>query len=111
MYGRDIKQPQGTKPILPPTAVSPEKWWYEIIYAPAGIQPLLEGIKNGAAVWVTDGSYKETYGTAAFILLPDIDAQEGLIMVNQTPGREDNTDAYRGRKLPVFMDASHSPTN
>jgi hypothetical protein len=102
VYGRDIKRPQGTKPILPPTAVSPEKWWYEIIDAPASIQPLLEGIKNGTAIWVTDGSYKETYGTAAFILLPDIDAQEGLIMVNQTPGREDDTDAYRAEAAGTY---------
>jgi hypothetical protein len=52
---------------------------------------------------VTDSSYKDTYGTAAFILLPDIDAQEGLIMVNQTPGREDDsTYAYRAEAAGIY---------
>jgi hypothetical protein len=80
----------------------PEKWWYEVIDAPASIQPILEGIRYGTAIWVTDGSYKDSYGTAAFILIPDIFSQEGRIMVDQIPGREDDIDAYRAEAAGIY---------
>jgi hypothetical protein len=80
--GRHIKRPTGTSTILATPDVSDEKWWFEIIDAPQSIQPILQGISNGTAVWVTDGSYKDKYGTAGFILLPTIESQEGLLLVN-----------------------------
>jgi hypothetical protein len=51
---------------------------------------------------VTDGSYKDKYGTAGFILLPTIDSHEGLLLVNQTPGREDEMDAYRAEAAGIY---------
>jgi hypothetical protein len=53
-------------------------------------------------VWATDGSFKDNYGTAGFILLPTIDSQEGLLLVNQTPGREDDIDAYRAEAAGIY---------
>jgi hypothetical protein len=53
-------------------------------------------------VWVTDGSFKDKYGTAGFILLPTIDLQEGLLLVNQTSGREDDIDAYQAEAAGIY---------
>jgi hypothetical protein len=51
---------------------------------------------------VTDGSYKDKYGTAGFILLPTINSQDGLLLVNQTPGREYDIDAYRAEAAGIY---------
>jgi hypothetical protein len=51
---------------------------------------------------VTDGSFKDKQGTAGFILLPTINSHEGLILVNHTPGREDDIDAYRAEAAGIY---------
>jgi hypothetical protein len=61
-----------------------------------------QDILDGTTLWVTDGSYKEPYGTAAFILLPYLNATEGITLVNQTPGRQEDMDAYRAEVGRIY---------
>jgi hypothetical protein len=102
--GRHIRRPTSTALTQQPTAQddTADKWWFEIINAPTSIQTINQGITNGTAVWVTDGSFKGTYGTAGSILLPTINLQDGLLLVNQTPGREDDIDAYRAEAAGIY---------
>jgi hypothetical protein len=100
--GRHIRRPTGTAPTLTTPDDTEEQWWFEIVDAPTSIQPILQGITKGTTVWVTDGSFKDKQGTAGFILLPNIDSQEGLILVNQTPGCGEDIDAYRAEAAGIY---------
>jgi hypothetical protein len=81
-----IKRTQGTSTQAPEPPKPNAYWWYEIIDAPDNIRPTLQGLKDGTALWVADGSFKDAQGSAAFILLPSIEAETGITLVNQTPG-------------------------
>jgi hypothetical protein len=100
--GRNIRRPTGTAPTRVAEDDSEDQWWFEIVDAPTSIQPILQGITEGTAVWVTDGSFKDKQGTAGFIVLPTINSHEGLILVNHTPGREDDIDAYRAEAAGIY---------
>jgi hypothetical protein len=103
-YGSQIVYIQGTAPIsVPDDPEADQKWWNEIVHIPIDLQPLLTGIRNGTAVCVTDGLYKHTYDAAALIILPYLEAPEGVILVNQTPGLHLDVDAEQNSV--VFMAA------
>jgi hypothetical protein len=51
---------------------------------------------------VADGSYKTPYGTAAFTLLPTLDATTDITLVNQTPGRHTDQNAYRAEAAGIY---------
>jgi hypothetical protein len=53
-------------------------------------------------VTFADGSYKTPYGTAAFTLLPTLDATTCITLVNQTPGRHTDQDAYRAEAAGIY---------
>jgi hypothetical protein len=78
------------------------QWWYQTTATPANHTQILQGILAGTALWVTDGSYKDPYGSAAFTLLPHLDATEGITLVNQTPGRDNEMDAYRAEVCGIY---------
>jgi hypothetical protein len=88
-----IKHIQGTKTvrILPPEVAN--KWWYEMVESTENLERLAQGFREGTVIWVTDGSYKAPYGSAAFNLNPSIDSAISIKIVNQTPGRAENMDA------------------
>jgi hypothetical protein len=80
------------QPATPPDAT---QWWYELIKPTENGELIVEGIRAGAALWVTEGLYKAPYGSIAFTLLPSLEAMAGITLVNQTPGRASVMDAYR----------------
>jgi hypothetical protein len=97
-----FKQIQGTKPsrtLLPEAA---QKWCYEMVEPTEHIESLAQGFRAGTAIWVTDGSYKAPYGSAAFILKPSIDSEIAIKIVNQTPGRAEHMDAYRAEVAGIY---------
>jgi hypothetical protein len=63
---------------------------------------ILQGTLAGTALWVTDSLYKDPYKSAAFIKLPHLDATEGITLVNQTPGRDNDMDAYRTEVCGIY---------
>jgi hypothetical protein len=100
--GRHIRRPTGTATSLTAPDDTEEQWWFEIVDALTSIQPILQGITEGTPVWGTDGSFKDKQGTSGFILLPTINSEAGLLLVNQTPGREDDIDAYRAEAAGIY---------
>jgi hypothetical protein len=93
IFGRQTLRMRGSAEILPDPAEDPTQWWYEILETPANHALILQGIRDGTALWVAGGSYKTPYGTAAFTLLPTLDATIGTTLVNETPGRHTDQDA------------------
>jgi hypothetical protein len=88
-----------------PSEPSPEaahKWWYELVESTENIDRLAQGFREGTAIWVTDGSYKAPYGSAAFILKPSLDLEILIKLVNQTPGRAKNMDAYQVEVAGIY---------
>jgi exonuclease III len=80
-----------------------DKWWGVIIEHPDNFDALIQGIQNHTAVCVTDGSYKDDLGTAAFVILPDINATEDpFTCVNCTPGLPVDLDAYRAELGGIY---------
>jgi hypothetical protein len=99
-YGNNIVKIQATAWINIPTPCDNEpQWWNEVVHIPTNLTALLDGLPNGTAVCVTDGSYKHTYGSAALIILYSIKTNEGVILVNQTPGLHKGMDAAYPTKL------------
>jgi hypothetical protein len=66
------------------------------------IKSLVQGFRAGTAIWVTDGSYKAPYGSAAFILKPSLDSEISIKIGNQTPGRAKHMDAYRAEVAGIY---------
>jgi hypothetical protein len=86
--------------------IEPSHSWSGLqIQAPSDLTTLLQGIQTGTAIAVTDGSFKNTLGTAAFTLQPDLDTgsdTHAYVMVNQTPGAPQDMDAYRAELGGIF---------
>jgi exonuclease III len=75
------------------------------IQAPSDITVLIQGILSGTAIAVTDGSFKDSLGTAAFTIQPNLEFESEIhsyIMVNQTPGYSEDMDAYRAELGGIF---------
>jgi hypothetical protein len=103
VYGSHIRRHQGTQPIQQFDDITTEQaWWNEPIHLPDDVAPLIHGITTGSAICVTDGSYKTGYGTAALIILPALEAPEGVTLVNQTPGERADQDAYRAELGGIY---------
>jgi hypothetical protein len=77
-------------------------WWNEPIEIMENIVDLVTAIQQGTAICVTDGSYKTSYGTAALIILPCLDAPDGITLVNQTPGSFSEQDPYRAELGGIY---------
>jgi hypothetical protein len=92
-------------------------WWGIPVLEAQSIDQLIQGIRDGTAVGLTDGSFRDGCGTAAFTLRSDIRVKDNdLIMVNHTPGLPTDVDPYRaelGGALGVIRTAnrivSHLP--
>jgi hypothetical protein len=102
IFGRQTLRMRGSAAILPKPAEDSTQWWYEILEAPTNHAGILQGIHDETALWVADGAYKRPYGTAAFTLLPTLDATTGITLVNQTPGRHTDNDAYRAEAAGIY---------
>ena len=84
-----------TPPVTP-------KWWSQQVRGFHDIEEMLNGLIHGTAVCVTDGSFKETVGSAAFIMLPDLDSTNTFQGVNQTPGTPSTIDPYRAELGGIY---------
>ena len=59
-------------------------------------------IRNKTAICVTDGSYKNKRGTAAYILKSKINSTDSQTFVNQTPGKEEDQDPFRAKLAGIY---------
>ena len=69
-------------------------WWGQVIQAPHDLQALVNGIRHGTAVCVTDGSFKAPFGTAAYTVLAHLGSNDPFLLVNKTPGKHTDIDSY-----------------
>jgi hypothetical protein len=77
-------------------------WLNEPITIMENTTELVNGIQQGTTVCVTDRSYKTRYGTAALIILPQLEAPEGITLINQTPGSATEHDPYRAELGGIY---------
>lgn len=84
----------GTVPCAARPATTTHDWWGRILVGPTNLHALLAGIAAGTAICVTDGSYKEPFGTAAYTLKSSLEAADEFTLVNPTPGHPDDVDPY-----------------
>ena len=65
---------------------------------------LIQGILSGQAVCVTDGSYKDCLGTAAYTFLPSLqqDYTDAVTHVNHTPGEAREIDSFRAEAAGIY---------
>lgn len=78
-----------------PTAADDySNWWGIVINAPASLQSLVHGIQNETAISITDGLFKNSSGTAGFVLLHHLHSSDSFTLVNQMPGNPSNMDPY-----------------
>jgi hypothetical protein len=89
---------------LKPPTPSGQSSAFTIIEQPSSLSRLLDGIREGSAIAVTDGSYKHSLGTAGFIILPAPNSTDScsLTAVNMTPGRPQDVDSYRAELAGIF---------
>jgi hypothetical protein len=66
------------------------------------------GIQRGTAVAITAGSFKEAFGTAAYVIQDSLDDPKcRFISVNQTPGRSGDHSPYRAEVGGILGIAEH----
>ena len=96
-------QHTGTSSVLPPKATE-SPWQGSVVSYPASFPDLLEGIRTGTAIAVTDGSFKEGMGTAAYTLSPTLlsPSDASYTLVNCTPGCAEDVDAYRAELGGIY---------
>ena len=63
---------------------------------------LAECIRNGTAKAVSDGSYKDDLGTAAFVLEGAIEEHHWILGTNRVPGIEEDQSAYRSELAGLY---------
>lgn len=92
-----IRQVSAPGMLLPPRPpYPPSNWWGVVIRWPTSLRHLLDGILAGTGACLTDGSLKNSWGTAGFTIRADIlDKSDDLILANQTPGDPEDMDPYR----------------
>ncbi len=61
-------------------------------------ETIADSIRRGRAIAVTNGSFKEDLGTAAYVVKGD-DVTNQLIVVNQSPGHSANQSSFRSELL------------
>ncbi len=79
-------------------------WCSYVVAYPTSMQDILEGIRDGTAIAVTDGSFKDGLGTAAFTIKPTLDSpvDAAYRLVNCTPGQSEDIDAYRSELGGIY---------
>jgi hypothetical protein len=70
-------------------------WWGHPFHSEGNFEDLVLDIQQGTVVAITDGSFKEAFGTAAYVIQDSLDNPKcRFILVNQTPGRSDAHSPY-----------------
>lgn len=92
----------GSARMLPPPEPTTPRWWGTIVRSPDSLSHILRGIANGSALVVTDGSYKNGLGTAAFTIRADELDLDGLDCVNMTPGTQADLDPFRAELGGIY---------
>jgi hypothetical protein len=76
------------------------KWAIQEYALPSDLSPILASLRAGSARAISDGSFKDKFGTSAFTIL---DAHDCCILgLNIVPGHPDDQGAYRSELAGLF---------
>ena len=78
-----------------------EQWPSQVVYMKGSIYGILQGLKDGTLVGVSDGSFKNKRGTA-FWIIETQDGSERIVGLTEVPGQEDEHDACRSELVGLF---------
>ena len=92
----------GHQPALPPVAAAVSTWWGTIIRRPQTLDSVIQGLQDGTAIVLTDGSFKNGLGTAAYALRACAADPDGIDAVNITPGWPEEVDPYRAELGGIY---------
>jgi hypothetical protein len=67
---------------------------------PSDLQPIIDSLSKGTARAISDGSFKDKFGTSAFTILDSGDSS--ILGLNIVPVHPDNQSAYRSELAGLF---------
>jgi hypothetical protein len=70
-------------------------WLFRHTQCSIKFQDLVDAIKEGRAISISNGSHKKKWGTASWIIMSDINEAEQCAGLHVTPGRKDHQSAFR----------------
>jgi hypothetical protein len=70
-------------------------WLFRHTLLSIKFQDLVEAIKEGRVILISDGSHKIEWGTASWRILADTNEWEQWAVIHVTPGRNDDHSAFR----------------
>jgi hypothetical protein len=73
------------------------KWAIRTLHCPANGSTVAQAIIRGDAIAVCDGSYKDHFGTAAFVLQNGNKKTSHILGAHVTPGHPDDINPYRSK--------------
>jgi hypothetical protein len=80
-----------------------DRWAVSSFDCPSNGSPIVSAIIQGTAIAVCDGSYKNKFGTAGYVLQSNEDNSEDRILgANVTPGHPDEQNPYRSEVAGIF---------
>lgn len=97
-----LLQHTGFTRTISPTVPTDHDWWGIPVTWSLPIVDLIYGIQQGTAFAVTDGSYKDYMGTAAFTFRASPDDHRELTFVQMTPERPEELTPYRAEVGGIY---------
>jgi hypothetical protein len=79
-----------------------DQWALRTFHCPNDGSHIAAAILQGTAVAVCDGSYKESFGTAGFVLQRGNSKDHRILGTNITPGSPDDINPYRAELAGIF---------
>jgi hypothetical protein len=74
-----------------------DKWAICTLHCPENGSTVAQAITQGNAIAVCDGSYKDHFGNAAFVLQNENNKTSRILGAHVTPGRPDDINPYRSK--------------
>ena len=78
-----------------------EQWAALDVLMTPGINSLVEDIKNGTAIGVSDGSFKDEFGTAAWVI-ENVEGTQRIMGNVLVPGYASDHSAYRSEIAGLY---------
>jgi len=78
-----------------------KKWAVDCQYVADGGSAITEAIRTGMAIAVSDGSFKDMFGTAALVIKGE-DSDNRVLAVNVTPGDPEDQSSYCSKLSGIF---------
>jgi len=78
-----------------------QKWAVECYYVANGGATIAAALREGKAIAVSDGSYKDKYGSAALVIEGE-DSTNRILAANIVPGDPDDQSSYRSELSGIF---------